>query len=203
MSHFKSVYFNICKTENLNLILFIFSSPFYPFLCRIRQMMFARHLLFMKRQHRGKGGIETFDFRIFLDKAEDESSICLVSHLLSSLTIQGPALKACKLIFFCENNKNVLRGILTDLWLIPALTQRMIGWLEKHNSNSELLSNYFRLSPTFCTFPRYNQQIISNVLQGKKHVRGLNHSLNTQLTRTFCGENWKKFKIYFCGPGSS
>ena len=115
------------------------------------------------------------------------------SHSLL-LTIQSPAVKACKLIFCCENNKNVLRGILTDLWLIPALTHRMIGWLEKHSDgNSELLSNYFRLSATFCTFPRYNQQIISNVLQGKKHVRALNHSLNTQLTRNFLRENLKEF----------
>ena len=120
--------------------------------------------------------------------------VCWVTP--SWLSNVQPALKACKLIFFCENNKNVLRGILTDLWLIPGLTQRMIGWLENHNSKAELLSNYFRLSATSSTFPRYNQQIISNVLQGKKHVRALNHSLNTQLTRTFCGKIWKKFKIF-------
>ena len=89
-----------CLTENLNLILFIFSSPFYPFLCRIRQTMFASQFTFYEKTTQSTAGIETFDFRIFLDKAEDESSICLVSHLLSSLTIQGPALKACKLIFF-------------------------------------------------------------------------------------------------------
>ena len=156
--------------------------------------MFARHLLFMKRQHRIKGGIETFDFRMKLKMLRVLLFVWWATY--SILTIQGPALKACKLIFFCENNKNVLRGILTDLWLIPALTQRMIGWLEKHNSNSELLSNYFRLSATFCTFPRYNQQIISNVLQGKKHVRALNHSFNPKL---FAGKSERILK-YSCGP---
>ena len=161
--------------------------------------MFVRHLLFMERQHRaeleskpsGLQDISGCDF--WIKQKMLEIFVWWAWATYSILTIAGSALKACKLIFFCENNKNVLRGILTDLWLIPTLTQRMIGWLEKHNnSNSELLSNYFRLSATFCTFPRYNQQIISNVLQGKKHVRGLNHSLNTQLTRNFLRENLKE-----------
>ena len=147
----------------------------------------------MKRQHRAKveSKPSTSGYFRILARAEDVENlfVCWATASHSILTIQSPALKACKLIFFRENNKNVLRGILTDLWLIPALTQRMIGWMEKHNSKAELLSNYFRLSATFCTFPRSNQQIISNVLQGKKHVRGLNHSLNTQLTRNFLREN--------------
>ena len=126
------------RTIYPNLILFIFSSLFYPLLCRIRQMMFVRHLLFMERQHRAEleskpselQDISGCDFRTKLKMLK----IFVWWATYSILTIQGPALKACKLIFFCENNKNVLRGILTDLWLIPAFTRQMIGWLGKHNT---------------------------------------------------------------------
>ena len=62
----------ICKRESLNFILF-FSSPFYPFLCRIRQMMFASPFTFYEKTTQSKGGIKTFDFRIFQDVNSGQS----------------------------------------------------------------------------------------------------------------------------------